>query len=294
MADSEDTDESPAGVLLTLARSVAADARVLANRVVLRGALATSGVAALLLQRLLPERHPILPDHNTLWRLLKLQSHAVARICGVTITVRGRERLAGAGPFIYVANHQSYFDMIALLAALPGPNRVAITAELAEQAFVGPLCRALGLVVIDEEATPEAILDGLGRISDTEASVVIFPEGRRGPGGRLLRFTDLPFVAAVALGVPVVPVAICGARDVMPTVDTGAVHPGDIEVIVGEPIPTADLLPEDYRPLREDARNAISRHVEEIDLQLGAEDSADALALEGAESGAAVAMAEPA
>lgn len=259
--------------LLAAVRNAAADARAIANRYVFSGMLATSGLASLILRRILPERHGVLPDHGTLWALLKLQSQFLSRFCGVRVAVHGRERLAAGGPFVFVANHQSYFDIVALLAFLPGRVRFVVTQELAEHAFWGPLLRALGMVVVDDEVqSTEGIIQGLESIVDTGASVVIFPEGHRGQRPRLLPFDDLPFLAIIELGIPVVPVAIRGMRAVMPAGRSSGIEPGDVEVLVEEPIPTEHLLAEDYRPLREDVRAAIARYVEEMDSLLDAND----------------------
>jgi 1-acyl-sn-glycerol-3-phosphate acyltransferase len=267
------------GALRALARSVAADARSVAGRYLVPGVLATSALAALVLRRILPERHTFLPDHGSLWSFAKLQSRALVRLCGATVTVRGRERLAGGGPFVFVANHQSYFDFIALVAVLPGATRLTVTAELAGHPFWGPLCRALGMIMLAEDTGQEAVADGLQTTAEAEASVIIFPEGRRGPGGRLLPFADLPFVAAIAVGGPVVPVAIRGTRTIMSALGSRESDPVDVEVILHEPVPTEHLIAEDFHPLREDVRNAIARYVDEIDM------SADAPSPAAAEPG---------
>ena len=265
------------GSLLELARGVAADARALTNHYVIPGLVATSGLGALLLHRLLPEQHPILPDHRTLWRLVKLQSYALARVCGIRVTVRGRERVAGGGPFVFIANHQSYLDFAVLAAFLPGANRLAMTEELTEHAFWGPLLRGLGIGAMSSGECEEAALEALRRMAEAGASTVVFPEGRRGRGLRLLPFARVPFAAVLDLGLPVVPVAIRGTRSIMAPGGVGDVRAGsgetggagggvvDVEVIVQEPIPTAHLLPQDSEPLREDVRASIARYVEEID-----------------------------
>jgi 1-acyl-sn-glycerol-3-phosphate acyltransferase len=260
--------------LLTAVRTAAEELRSIANRFVVRGVLATSGIAAALLHRLLPEQHPILPDHGTLWELAKFQSGVLARLCGVAVTVQGRERLS-AGPYVFVANHQSYFDLIVLLAALPGRIRFLATGEMARHVFWGPILRAAGIVSVDADAeTSEAIVEELERMT-ADGSVLVFPEGRRGSTTCLLPFADLPFVAIIGLGLPVVPIAIHGTRGVMPATGESGVWPGEVRVVVEEPIPTAHLLAEDYHPLREDVRALIARQVEEIGaLQAGDEDGA--------------------
>jgi len=277
------------GPLLAAVRTAAEELRSIANRYVFRGVLATSGVAAVLLQRLLPERHAILPDHGTIWDLAKLQSHVLARLCGVSVTVQGRERLSG-GPYVFVANHQSYFDLVVLLASLPGRVRFLVTDEMARHAFWGPIFRALGMVSVDADAeTPEAIVEGLERMT-AEGSVLVFPEGRRSSSSCLLPFSELPFMAIVCLGLPVVPVAIHGTRSVMPATSERGIWPGEVRVVVEEPIPTAHLIAEDYHPLREDVRAVIARQVEEVGSLLGVGADADDLQEERDEQAAGASL----
>jgi 1-acyl-sn-glycerol-3-phosphate acyltransferase len=261
--------------LLTAVRTAAEELRPIVNRFVVRGVLATSGIAAALLHRLLPERHPFLPDHGTLWELAKLQSGVLARLCGVAVTVQGRERLS-AGPYVFVANHQSYFDLVVLLAALPGRIRFLATDEMTCHLFWGPILRAAGIGSVDADAeTPEAVVEKLARMT-ADGSVLVFPEGRRGSTTSLLPFADLPFMAIIGLGLPVVPIAIHGTGGVMPATGASGVWPGEVRVVVEEPIPTAHLLAEDYHPLREDVRALIARQVEEVGaLLVGDADGAD-------------------
>jgi 1-acyl-sn-glycerol-3-phosphate acyltransferase len=85
----------------------------------------------------------------------------------------------------------------------------------------------------------------------------------------LLPFSELPFGIAIALGVPVVPVAIRGTRAITPENALLGIRPGRIEVIVEEPVPTTDLIADDRRPLREDVHGVISRHVDQVELLPG-------------------------
>ena len=122
------------------------------------------------------------------------------------------------------------------------------------------------MTVLDSTATREDVIERLERMIDADASIVIFPEGGRNGGRRLLGFAELPFVTAIQLGVPVVPVAVLGTSDVMPAAGFFRIRPGQVEIAIEEPIPTAGLIPEDSRPLREDVRGAIARYVEVPDV----------------------------
>ena len=83
------------GLMETL-RDAAEEARAVVNRYVFGGVLMTASAAAVLLRRLLPERHAFLPDHDTIWALARVQARALASVCGVTVAavVRGGRRLA--------------------------------------------------------------------------------------------------------------------------------------------------------------------------------------------------------
>lgn len=81
--------------------------RVRLNRVLFRGMLFTMGSIAVVLYRLLPNK-------NITWSFAKLQARNLIRLCGVNLRVQGLEQL-GAGPYMFTPNHQSNFDIAALL-----------------------------------------------------------------------------------------------------------------------------------------------------------------------------------
>jgi 1-acyl-sn-glycerol-3-phosphate acyltransferase len=237
------------------------DARFVLNRHIFRTMLATSGAAAVLLNQILPRRHWLLPDHRTVWGFAKLQARNLARLCGVEVAVRGLEHVRDGGPFIFTPNHQSHFDIAALLGFLPGDNRFATKKELFSDPILGSVLDTLGMIPIDREQPLESVRT-LGELEGVPFSIIIFPEGTRGPGDRLLPFKKGPFVVAIRLGMPVVPIAIRGAGRVMPKGGYLGIRPGRIEIIVEKPIPTAGLRYEDRGALREQVRRILSAHVE--------------------------------
>lgn len=256
------TDNAGTG-LLAMLHDVAVEARAVANRYIFGSVLTTAGAAAMLMRRVLPERHALLPDHDTIWTLARMQARAVASVCGVTVAAQGVGRLEAGGPFVYVSNHQSAIDAIALLAVLPGKVRFVVTEECERDRVFGPVLRLLGLITIDPDRQEEAVR-AIGELTAGGSSAIVFPEGRRNRGPRLLPFGEQPFAVAITLGLPVVPVAIRGARAVTPAGAIFGIRPGRVEVIVEEPVPTAELLPDDSHPLKEDVQGAISRYVDEV------------------------------
>jgi 1-acyl-sn-glycerol-3-phosphate acyltransferase len=239
---------------------LAEDLRFTANRHIFRTMLATSGAAAVLMHRLFPQNHWLLPDERTVWSFAKFQARNLARLCGVTVEVRGLERIARGGPFIFTPNHQSHFDIAALLGFLPGDNRFAAKREFFHRPILGQVLKTLGMIPIDRDHPIEAI-QRLNALNSLPFSIILFPEGTRSQDSRLLPFKKGAFVTAIRLGIPVVPVAIRGSAAVMPKGGYLGIHPGRIELIVEKPIETRGLTYEDRLRLSDQARAAIEQHL---------------------------------
>lgn len=143
-------------------------------------------VAAMLLTLL-----AALPLHG-LWRLFRLPSPwprlllgAIARIAGVRRRVIGTPLRRDA---FFVANHQSWLDILALAGAT-GTAFVA-KGELAGVPLVGWLCRLNHTVFVDRgdrSAIAQQVADVRAAL-DTGWSLAIFPEGTTGDGAALLPF----------------------------------------------------------------------------------------------------------
>lgn len=224
--------------------------RVVLNRFIFRAMLITSGAFAVALYRV---------SQPLTWRFAKLQARNLIRLCGVRVRVRGLEQL-GDGPYIFAPNHQSHFDIAALLGYLPGCNRFAAKREMFADWVLGPVLRTMGMIPIDRD-DPLAAMEQLNQLKLDGFSVIIFPEGTRSRDGALLPFKKGAFVAAIMLGVPVVPVVCKGTARVMPKGKYLSILPGEAEVVVLEPIPTAGMSFEDRAALRDTVRERIAEEL---------------------------------
>src|SRR5262249_3959828 len=149
--------------------------------------------------------------------------------------------------------------ILALLGRLAGPTRVVAKQSLWRHAVVGAVLDSLGMVPIDRESSADAVAV-LNRVRDEGQSFVVFPEGTRSRDGRLGEFKKGAFVLAIRLGLPVVPVVCRGTRRLMPRGSRLTVIPGEVELVVERPIPTAGLRFEDRDDLAGRVREAILRH----------------------------------
>ncbi len=172
---------------------------------------------------------------------------------GIRVRLHNAERMQSGAPRIFVSNHVSWFDVLALASVLPRYKFIG-KAELFRVPIFGRAARAAGMIPIQREnrkSAFESYRAAAERIR-AGASVVVFPEGTRGYDYRLREFKKGPFVLAVAAGVPIVPTIVHGTIEVLPR-DSFFVRPHVVNVHFLEPIPADGLTYED--------RNRLSRLV---------------------------------
>jgi 1-acyl-sn-glycerol-3-phosphate acyltransferase len=176
----------------------------------------------------------------------------------VTARAVGLERVARLGPCVYAANHQSWFDIVALVDVLPGSLRFIAKKELGRVPLFGRALRAAGHIEIDRKDLSSAVAayENAAREVQRGLSAVVFAEGTRTRTGRLQPFKKGPFVLAIVAQVPLVPVYVAGGFEVLPK---GSIRPrpGTITAHIGLPIPTTGLTYEDRDDLSARTRAAM-------------------------------------
>ena len=186
---------------------------------------------------------------------------------GLDVEVEGRNNILAQRPCIYIANHQSAYD-VPVLAELHTPHTVIIgKKELARIPLFGWLYRVTGNVLIDRANRANAV----GRLREAEAairergvSVWIFPEGTRGnTPGKLLPFKKGAFYMAIATGAPLVPVVVGPVTEVF-DLERRLARPGTVRVRVLEPIQTAGLKDDDVETLIATARGRMTDALTEL------------------------------
>ena len=196
-------------------------------------------------------------------RAARLWSRVMLRATGARVEWRGLERTRGPGPRVYIANHQSFVDVWALLAVLPVRTRFVAKAELRRVPVLGWAMAAGGFVFVERSNRARAIA-GLRAAADTirsGRSVVLFAEGTRSRDGKLRPFKRGPFHLALEAVVPIVPVAIRGSWRILPP-DSLRVRPGPVQVEFLEPIDPAPFRPSDVTGLLGHVETALRTRVE--------------------------------
>ena len=138
-------------------------------------------------------------------------------LSGIPFTAEGLERLPNT-PCVVVANHASYIDAIAIVAALPPEFAFVIKKEMVRVPLAGLLLRRLGSQFVERFDRHKGATDArrVLKLAATGQSLMFFPEGTFDETRQIGKFLGGAFTTAKRAQMPVVAVAIHGTRDVMP------------------------------------------------------------------------------
>lgn len=160
---------------------------------------------------------------------------------GVRVKVTGLEHIDQEKPYVYLANHQSMYDIWAILGSFPPVIKWFAKQELFKIPLIGRAMAKTGYLSVDR-AHPRDAMKALKEAAQTirnGSSVVIFPEGTRTRDGHLQPFKKGGFVLAIEAQVPVVPVVIRNSWHILPGRSL-IVHPQKVELEVLPPIEIKD------------------------------------------------------
>jgi len=187
-------------------------------------------------------------------------SRLIMRLSGVRVVYEGAEVIDPTRPQIVIANHTSWYDVLALTAFIPGRTVFVAKKELLSVPLFGRAAAACGHIFIDRQDRSAAI-DSLAkakqRLEDDRPTVIMFPEGTRSRDGTLKSFKKGAFVLAIQAGVDIVPAAISGSRHIMRK-GSWKVNPGVVKVRFGTPIEVAGLAVDDRNGLTNRAWDALA------------------------------------
>jgi putative phosphoserine phosphatase/1-acylglycerol-3-phosphate O-acyltransferase len=160
-------------------------------------------------------------------------------LAGVKLNVTGEEHLWSHRPAVFIFNHQSSLD-VAVVGALVRRDLTGVAKqEAARDPRFAPIGYVVDIVYVDRSNSRqarEALKPAVQRLKDG-TSIAIAPEGTRSPTPRLGQFKKGAFHLARQAAVPLVPIVIRNAGDLMWRRSL-VIRPGTVDVAVLEPIPT--------------------------------------------------------
>lgn len=208
----------------------------------------------------------LVPGEARRHRLAAAGSRAIFVLGLIPPRIRGFDNLPD-GHSIVVANHASYADGFLLKGYLPPRFSFVIKGEMRNIPIVHFLLRRSGSKFVERHEAGGSARDArkIVKAAAIGESLAFFPEGtfRREPG--IGRFRPGAFVSAMKGNLPVVPVAISGTREMMPSGRTWP-WPVRARIDILPPIMPGDPDCANHRELAEAARQRILAVIDEPDL----------------------------
>ena len=184
------------------------------------------------------------------YRLVRAFTRLLLWLFYCRVEVVGRERIPAEGGVIVAANHHnSVVDAMVIVAVSPRPVTVLANAPLFRHLLIGPFLRMMGAVPVqrraeagDDPRKNDAMFAAAIGALRRGGMVLIFPEGRTQPQPTLLPLRT--GAARMMLG------AVAAAEGEVVTLlpvgivfhDPGTFRTGSVQVMIGTPVPTTDVV----------------------------------------------------
>jgi len=149
------------------------------------------------------------------------------------VTVKGRENIRRGQSYVFVANHQSAYDIFVIYGYLGSHIKWMMRKGLEKIPFVGFACRKCGFIFVDNSSARTAqksIMEAESKLKNGR-SLIIFPEGSRTKDGKMGKFKRGAYQIAVEMKLPLVPITLNGPFKVMRS-NSFNIKPHRMEMII--------------------------------------------------------------
>jgi 1-acyl-sn-glycerol-3-phosphate acyltransferase len=195
---------------------------------------------------------------NLAFSLSKIWAYIMLAVSFVRAEIKNKAKILKGQSYIIISNHQSLYDILALVTTLGIQFRWFAKKEVLKIPLFGYALYASRNIFIDRSNTAraiESINKGLNRLPK-DAGVMVFAEGTRSSDGQIHEFKKGGFIIAIMRKIPILPVTVNGSRRILPKGDL-VVKPGKIQVVVGDPIDTSGYTTDTVQELIDKTRRTI-------------------------------------
>ncbi len=201
------------------------------------------------------------PNSTLPFRCARWWGGSVIRSGAVRIRAEREVELDPDARYVFFANHQSLYDVPALLDTLPVDARFLAKRSLFSLPIFGFAMKKAGFVPVDRGAgagAAKAALRAASEQLELGRSILVFPEETRSLSGEIQPFKPGGLLIALRAGVQIVPVGVQGTRSLRPK-GSILVKPGTVTVRYGRPFDAKSAGVRGKREALETLRNEVSR-----------------------------------
>ncbi|WP_455864350.1 1-acylglycerol-3-phosphate O-acyltransferase [Pantoea agglomerans] len=199
----------------------------------------------------------------------------LSTVFGLKVELRRPEGADNYPNAIYIANHQNNYDMITA-AKIVQPTTVTVGKKtLLWVPFFGLLYWLTGNLLIDRDNRSKAhgtIGELVDQFKKKKISFWMFPEGTRSRGRGLLPFKTGAFHAAIAAGVPIIPIVVSNTHD---KIKLNRLNNGHVIIEMLPPVDTAAFADQSVRKLATHCRELMMAKLDELNAEVAAREAAD-------------------
>lgn len=195
------------------------------------------------------------------FRIVQWIFRVLIRIAGAKVIVKGRENIPKGEAVLYVANHQSFFDVIISYTLFKDPTAFIAKKEFEKVPLLNINMKALSMLFMDRDDIKQAlgiIKTAISSIKEGR-SIFIFPEGTRNKSGdelNLAPFHRGSFKPAQRTGCKIVPIAFNNTETLFEK-NFPHVTPAKVVVEIGKPVSYGDLTKDQQKHIDEYFRDEI-------------------------------------
>ncbi|MFG6657027.1 1-acylglycerol-3-phosphate O-acyltransferase [Scandinavium sp. M-37] len=199
----------------------------------------------------------------------------LAPVFGLTVEKRLPEGHENFGNAIYIGNHQNNYDMVTAANIVLPPTVTVGKKSLLWVPFFGLLYWLTGNLLIDRNNRSKAhstIAEVVNAFNKRKISFWMFPEGTRSRGRGLLPFKTGAFHAAIAAGVPIIPVCVSNTSN---KINLNRLNNGLVIVEMLPPIDTSRWGKDQVRELAAHCREIMMAKIAELDQEVAEREAAN-------------------
>lgn len=189
---------------------------------------------------------------------IRLWAGIWAILSGIRFEVHGLEHIDPSKSYIYIFNHRSFIDAPMIPLSVPQEVRAIGKKELSKIPVFGTVIGRLAVWVDRSDAESRRIsLEKLIKFLNQGSSIVVAPEGTRNDTSEtLLPFQKGAFRLSIETGIPILPMAVIGADQIMKR-GSLLLSPGKVIVYFSSPIDPPGASEEAVSAFSEKCRNRL-------------------------------------
>jgi len=176
------------------------------------------------------------PNWKNLWFLYRVYAKVSLWGFGVKLEIENQSEVSENEQFIMVSNHRSWLDQVSLLITMKQQPHFFTKEGYLKIPILGKALSHHEPIAVTNKSITKKTTETVKKYINRGDSLLIFLEGTRGNGRKLLPFRYGAFKYSIDYNIPILPLYILGSEEIMSKKRSLLnIKPGIIKIIIGKP-----------------------------------------------------------